>query len=133
MAEYGLAKAKGFEFILKKIPTQMRLAPDASLRKRVSVALKRFSILIRKGISIHFIEEGGHHFSWLGGVDAVLTKRRAISVHSGEVFAEDYLTTEGAEGSILAAFSNSREIDDTMPVILKEPRFSHLLSDPLNW
>ncbi len=127
MSEYRLAKGR-FADVLRKVPTRLRTVPEPSLRKRISVQMKaRISYPLR-GIRVRFVEEGGHHFSWLGGADAVLSKRAALVIHRGEVFSDDYLTSKGADDAVRQAMGTARPLDETMPAVLREPRFSHLLA-----
>lgn len=127
MTEYRLAKGR-FEYVLKKLPTHLRMRPNASLRKRISMRLKEASILLTRSLRIKRIRNGGHHFSWLGGADKVMQKRGAISIHGGEVFPEDYLTDSGAEKVVSKAIARARTLDDGMPVAFRNPKFQHLIA-----
>jgi len=129
MSEYRLAKGR-FEYVLKKLPTHLRLRPNASIRKKISIRLKELSILLTRGIRIRRIRNGGHHFSWLGGADKVLQKRGAISIHGGEVFPEDYLTDSGAAKALQHALSKARDLDEDLPDAFKNPKFRHLVANP---
>ena len=127
MSEYRLARGR-FEYILRKLPTRLMNVPENRLRKRISI---QFKILFRcrlRGIRVTFIPEGGHHFSWLGGAAAVLKKRGAISIHGGEIFPDDYLTENAAAQAVRQTMSLARPVDDTMPVALRDPRFSSMLA-----
>lgn len=130
MGEYRLARGR-FEYILRKLPTRLFHGPGDGLRKRLSIQLRLLFGCRLRGIPVTFIPEGGHHFSWLGGADAVLRKRGAISIHGGEIFPEDYLTVNAADKAVCTAMSLARPLDETMPPVLREPRFSSLLA-PLN-
>ena len=127
MTEYRLAKGR-FEYVLKKLPTHLRMRPNASLRKRISMRLKEASILLTRSLRIKRIRNGGHHFSWLGGADKVLQKRGAISIHGGEVFPEDYLTDSGAAKVVNQAIARARPLDNSMPNILNSKKFEHLIA-----
>ena len=127
MTEYRLAKGR-FEYVLKKLPTHLRMRPNASLRKRISMRLKGASILLTRSLRIKRIRNGGHHFSWLGGADKVLQKRGAISIHGGEVFPADYLTDSAAEKVVSKAIARARPLDDDMPVAFRNPKFQHLVA-----
>ena len=127
MTEYRLAKGR-FEYVLKKLPTHLRMRPNASLRKRISMRLKEASILLTRSLRIKRIRNGGHHFSWLGGADKVQQKRGAISIHGGEVFPEDYLTDSGAEKVVSKAIARARPLDYGMPVAFRNPKFQHLVA-----
>jgi beta-1,4-mannosyl-glycoprotein beta-1,4-N-acetylglucosaminyltransferase len=127
MTEYRLAKGR-FEYVLKKLPTHLRMRPNTSLRKKLSMRLKELSILLARGLRIRRIRNGGHHFSWLGGADKVLQKRGAISIHGGEVFPGDYLTDSGAEKVVTKAIARARPLDETMPSVLKNKKFDHLIA-----
>lgn len=126
MTEYRLAKGR-FEYVLKKLPTHLRMRPNASLRKRISMRLKEASILLTRSLRIKRIRNGGHHFSWLGGADKVLQKRGAISIHGGQVFPEDYLTDSGAAKVVNQAIARARPLDNSMPNILNSKKFEHLI------
>lgn len=126
MTEYRLAKGR-FEYVLKKLPTHLRMRPNASLRKRISMRLKEASILLTRSLRIKRIRNGGHHFSWLGGADKVLQKRGAISIHGGQVFPEDYLTDSGAAKVVNQAIARARSLDNSMPNILNSKKFEHLI------
>jgi len=127
MTEYRLAKGR-FEYVLKKLPTHLRMRPNASLRKRISMRLKEASILLTRSLRIKRIRNGGHHFSWLGGADKVLQKRGAISIHGGQVFPEDYLTDSGAAKVVNQAIARARPLDNSMPNILNSKNFKHLIA-----
>lgn len=127
MTEYRLAKGR-FEYVLKKLPTHLRMRPQASLRKKISMCLKEASIFLTRGFRIQRIRNGGHHFSWLGGADKVLQKRGAISIHGGQVFPEDYLTDSGASKVVNKAFARAKPLDKSMPNILNSKRFEHLIA-----
>ena len=127
MTEYRLAKGR-FEYVLKKLPTHLRMRPNASLRKRISMRLKEASILLTRSLRIKRIRNGGHHFSWLGGADKVLQKRGAISIHGGQVFPEDYLTDSGAAKVVNQAIARARPLDNSMPNILNSKKFKHLIA-----
>lgn len=127
MTEYKLAKGR-FEYVLKKLPTHLRMRPNANLRKRISMWLKEISILLTRGLRIQRIRNGGHHFSWLGGAEKVLQKRAAISIHGGEVFPDDYLTDSAAAKVVNKAIARARPLDDGMPTILKTKKFEHFLA-----
>jgi beta-1,4-mannosyl-glycoprotein beta-1,4-N-acetylglucosaminyltransferase len=127
MTEYRLAKGR-FEYVLKKLPTHLRMRPNASLRKRISMRLKELSILLTRSLRIKRIRNGGHHFSWLGGADKVLQKRGAISIHGGQVFPEDYLTDSGAAKIVNKAIAKARPLDNSMPNILNSKKFEHLIA-----
>lgn len=127
MTEYRLAKGR-FEYVLKKLPTHLRMRPNASLRKRISMRLKEASILLTRSLRIKRIRNGGHHFSWLGGADKVLQKRGAISIHGGQVFPEDYLTDSGAAKIVNKAIARARPLDNSMPNILNSIKFEHLIA-----
>ena len=127
MTEYRLAKGR-FEYVLKKLPTHLRMRPNASLRKRISMRLKEASILLTRSLRIKRVRNGGHHFSWLGGADKVLQKRGAISIHGGQVFPEDYLTDSGAAKVVNQAIARARPLDNSMPNILNSKNFKHLIA-----
>ena len=127
MTEYRLAKGR-FEYVLKKLPSHLRMRPNASLRKRISMRLKEASILLTRSLRIKRIRNGGHHFSWLGGADKVLQKRGAISIHGGQVFPEDYLTDSGAAKVVNQAIARARPLDNSMPNILNSKNFKHLIA-----
>ena len=127
MTEYRLAKGR-FEYVLKKLPTHLRMRPNATLRKRISMRLKEASILLTRSLRIKRIRNGGHHFSWLGGADKVLQKRGAISIHGGQVFPEDYLTDSGAAKIVNKAIAKARPLDNSMPNILNSKKFEHLIA-----
>ena len=127
MTEYRLAKGR-FEYVLKKLPTHLRMRPNASLRKRISMRLKEASILLTRSLRIKRVRNGGHHFSWLGGADKVLQKRGAISIHGGQVFPEDYLTDSGAAKVVNQAIARARPLDNSMPNILNSKKFEHLIA-----
>lgn len=127
MTEYRLAKGR-FEYVLKKLPTHLRMRPNASLRKRISMRLKEASILLTRSLRIKRVRNGGHHFSWLGGADKVLQKRGAISIHGGQVFPEDYLTDSGAAKIVNKAIARARPLDNSMPNILNSKKFDHLIA-----
>jgi beta-1,4-mannosyl-glycoprotein beta-1,4-N-acetylglucosaminyltransferase len=127
MTEYRLAKGR-FEYVLKKLPTHLRMRPNATLRKRISMRLKEASILLTRSLRIKRIRNGGHHFSWLGGADKVLQKRGAISIHGGQVFPEDYLTDSGAAKIVNKAIARARPLDNSMPNILNSKKFEHLIA-----
>ena len=129
MSEYRLAKGR-FEYVLKKLPTHLRMRPNASIRKKISMRLKELSILLTRGLRIRRIRNGGHHFSWLGGADKVLQKRGAISIHGGEVFPEDYLTDSGAAKALQHALSKARDLDEELPSAFKNEKFQHLVANP---
>ena len=126
MTEYPLAKGR-FEYVLKKLPTHLRMRPNASLRKRISMRLKEHSILPARGLRIQRIRNGGHHFSWLGGADKVLQKRGAMSIHGGEVFPEDYLTDSGAAKALRQSRAKARSMGDDLPSAFRDPKFQHLI------
>jgi beta-1,4-mannosyl-glycoprotein beta-1,4-N-acetylglucosaminyltransferase len=128
MTEYRLAKGR-FEYVLKKLPTHLRLRPDASLRKRFSMRLKEASIFLTRGLKIRRIRNSGHHFSWLGGAEKVLQKRGAISIHGGEVFPEDYLTDSGAAKALQQSRAKARSIGDGLPSGFRNPKFQHLIAN----
>ena len=130
MSDYRLAKGR-FEYILRKLPTRLMNVPENRLRKRISIQFKILFQCRLRGIPVTFIPEGGHHFSWLGGASAVLKKRGAISIHGGEVFPEDYLTENAAAKAVRQTMSLARPVDETMPPLLREPRFSKMLA-PVN-
>jgi beta-1,4-mannosyl-glycoprotein beta-1,4-N-acetylglucosaminyltransferase len=127
MTEYRLAKGR-FEYVLKKLPTHLRMRPNASLRKRISMRLKEASILLTRSLRIKRVRNGGHHFSWLGGADKVLQKRGAISIQGGQVFPEDYLTDSGAAKVVNQAIARARPLDNSMPNILNSKKFKHLIA-----
>jgi beta-1,4-mannosyl-glycoprotein beta-1,4-N-acetylglucosaminyltransferase len=127
MTEYRLAKGR-FEYVLKKLPTRLRMRPNATLRKKISMRLKEASILLTCSLRIKRIRNGGHHFSWLGGADKVLQKRGAISIHGGQVFPEDYLTDSGAAKIVNKAIARARPLDNSMPNILNSKKFEHLIA-----
>jgi beta-1,4-mannosyl-glycoprotein beta-1,4-N-acetylglucosaminyltransferase len=127
MTEYRLAKGR-FEYVLKKLPTHLRMRPNVSLRKKISMRLKEASILLTRSLRIKRIRNGGHHFSWLGGADKVLQKRGAISIHGGQVFPEDYLTDSGATKVVNQAIARARPLDNSMPNILNSKNFEHLIA-----
>jgi beta-1,4-mannosyl-glycoprotein beta-1,4-N-acetylglucosaminyltransferase len=127
MIEYGLTKGR-FEYVLKKLPTHLRMRPDAGFRKKLSVRLKEFSILLSRGLRVRRIQNGGHHFSWLGGAEKVLQKRGAISIHGGEIFPDDYLTNSGALKAVQMALSKARRLEDQHPSAFREKRFEHLIA-----
>lgn len=127
MSEYRLARGR-FESILRKLPTRLMPGPGYGLRKRISIQLRIIFRCRLRGIPVTFIREGGHHFSWLGGARAVLRKRGAISIHRGETFPDDYLTMNAADKAVCHAASLARLLDETMPPVLREPRFSNLLA-----
>lgn len=129
MTEYRWAKGR-FEYVLKKLPTHLRMRPNAGLRKRISMRLKELSILLTRGLRIQRIRNGGHHFSWLGGADKVLQKRGAISIHGGQIFPEDYLTDSGAAKVVNKAIARALPLDDSMPSILNSKKFAHLIAGP---
>lgn len=127
MIEYRLAKGR-FEYVLKKLPTHLRMRPNASFRKKISMLLKEFSILLTRGLRIKRIHNAGHHFSWLGGAGKVLQKRRAISIHGGDVFPENYLTGDGALDAVNKALPKARDIIHELPEPFRDPKFHHLLA-----
>lgn len=127
MTEYGLAKGR-FEYVLKKLPTHLRMRPNASLRKKLSMCLKEIAILLSRGLRIRRIRNGGHHFSWLGGADKVLQKRGAISIHGSEVFPEDYLTDSGAAKALQQSRAKAHSMGDDLPNAFRDPKFQHLIS-----
>lgn len=127
MSEYRLARGR-FADILRKIPTRLRMLPEPGLRKRISVMLKAHISYPLRGIRVSFVNKGGHHFSWLGGAESVLSKRGALVIHHGEVFPENYLTKTGVEDTMGSAMGMARPLDKTMPAVLREPRFAHLLA-----
>jgi beta-1,4-mannosyl-glycoprotein beta-1,4-N-acetylglucosaminyltransferase len=129
MTEYRLAKGR-FEYTLKKIPTHLRAKPSSGIRKKISLRLKEISILLRHGLRIKRIQQGGHHFSWLGGAEKVLQKRRAISIHGGDVFPENYLTGDGALDAVNKALPKARDIIQELPEPFRDPKFHHLLAKP---
>ena len=130
MAEYRLAKGR-LEYVLKKLPTHLRARPNPSLRKKISLRLKEFSIFLTRGIRIQRIPRGGHHFSWLGGAEMVLQKRGAISLHGGQVNPQDYMTRSSADQSLEKALAKARPLEAEMPAIFKRPQFTHLVANPL--
>ncbi len=127
LSEYGAVRHR-FEYFLRKIPTRLMLRPRDGLRKRITRSLRAFTLGSLRGLPIHFIREGGHHLSWLGGADTVLQKRGAISIHGGEIFPDDYLTLESAAAAVRQAVKKARPLDSTMPPPLRDPRFAHLLA-----
>jgi len=129
MTEYRLAKGR-FEYVLKKLPTHLRMRPNASIRKKISMRLKELSIMLTRGLPIRRIRNGGHHFSWLGGADKVLQKRGAISIHGEEIFPEDYLTDSGVSKALQNALAKAKEVDEELPIVFKNAKFRHLLADP---
>lgn len=100
------------------------------LEKKYQLRLKEISILLRHGLRIKRIQQGGHHFSWLGGAEKVLQKRRAISIHGGDVFPENYLTGDGALDAVNKALPKAREIIQELPEPFRDPKFCHLLAKP---
>lgn len=128
MTEYGLAKGR-FEYVLKKLPAHLRMRPNASLRKKLSMCLKEIAILLSRGLRIRRIRNGGHHFSWLGGADKVLQKRGALSIHGGQIFPEDYLTDSGAAKVVNKAIVTALPLDGSMPSILNSKKFEHLIAE----
>lgn len=131
MVEYRLAKGR-FEYVLKKLPTHLRMRPNASFRKKLSMLLKEFSILLTRGLRIKRIHNGGHHFSWLGGAEKVLQKRGAISIHGGETFPEDYLTDSGASQAIQKAQLKTKPLGDDLPTIFRNSKFKHFIAESVS-
>lgn len=127
MTEYRLAKGR-FEYVLKKLPTHLRLRPNASLRKKLSRRLKELAILVNHRLPVRRIHNGGHHFSWLGGSQHVLQKRGAISIHGGETFPDDYLTNSAAETAVTKATAKAHPLDDDIPPAFGNPKFQHLVA-----
>lgn len=127
LATYGLVRLR-FEYFLRKLPTRLMLRPRDGLRKRITRRLRVFCLGPLRGLRLTFIRHGGHHLSWLGGAETVLQKRGAISIHGGEIFPDDYLTLAGAAAAVEQAVKKARPLDSSMPSILREPRFAHLLA-----
>jgi beta-1,4-mannosyl-glycoprotein beta-1,4-N-acetylglucosaminyltransferase len=127
MTEYRVAKGR-FEYTLKKIPTRLRAKLSSGIRKKISLRLKEISIPFRHGFQIKRIEQGGYHFSWLGGAEKVLQKRRAISIHGGDVFPDNYFTGSGALEAVNNAIPMARDIIHDLPESFRNPKFHHLFT-----